>query len=347
MLHKIPLFTRILCALTALLCLCTCLCGGVYPTPESALPVVPEDGGAGEWHLCLTVPDPQTPGLILALEGQLPPDADPAALAAVRMTVELPVAWRVTAAERTRDVSDSLTVTISAEGARAVILVDGELKDLVGIEFLITFEMRDPAAESMDSPRVTAHSEGVTYYDVTRQSVVDIPVTGAMTDGAVWGEEGNTAPEDTSPLEDAATGEAIAVPTPVPAAAVLIGCQETPCTDATAGSTAGGTFSVRFIYKVPSNAAGWGTTPAAAVVCLVGRGVITAELTTAPAVTSWEDGRPTVTVADTAGDGAYFLLINFRGLSSRGAWVFEAERGDGQRVRIHWQDGQFRGVKNG
>ena len=335
MLHKIPLFTRILCAALVLLC----LCGGVHPTPESALPAVPEDGGAGEWRLCLTVSDsdPHSPSPILTLEGQLPPDADSAALAAVRMTVELPVAWRVTAVERTRDVSDSLTVTISAEGACAVILVDGELKDLVGIEFLIFMEAREPSDDSTPAPRVTAHSEGVTYYDATRQSVVDIPVTGAKLDGEAWGGEGNTLPEGTAPLDDVAKGEAIVELSPIPAAAVLIGCQETPCT--------GGTFSVRFIYKVPGNAAGKGT-PAAAVVCLVGRGVITAELTAAPAVTSWEGDRPTVTMADAAGEGAYFLLVTFRGLSSRGVWVFEAERCDGQRVRIRWQDGQFRGLKD-
>ena len=337
MLRKIPDLTYIVCFSLAWLCLCGFLCGAAEPTVADFT----AEGGAGEWTLSLSLDDP---ALTLTLNGATLPDADPSTPAAVCITVDLPTGWKVGATELAETAPRRLTVTVSTEGARAVILADGELQDLVGMEFLIMYEVVHASEDGTCEPCITAHSDGVAYYDETRRAVVTIPLTGARLTAAARDGEGSTAAESdsvagTADTADTATGEVTAEPELVLSDAVLVGCQETPCAD--------GGFSVRFIYRIAGREAGQGTLPHVGVVCLVGRGVITAEVTETATVTSWVDGKPVVVAADTEGDGSSFLLVTLRGLSQSGTWVFEAECGGGQRARIRWQDGQFWCVENG
>lgn len=334
MLHKIPIFTHILCTVAVLLC---CL-GGARPTAaltDAALTDSAEDGttvygGVEEWSLSLTTSDTaeRTSVLTLTLAGELPPDADPTVPAAVLVTVNAPEGWRVIGVEASEDAPESLTVTVSAMGSKAVILADGDLESLVGLTFSIVVE----GECGSDGGRITATcSEGVAFYDPTRDGVDYIPVSEAY---AVVGGDGG-AGQGTSPATD---GESEEPDLPEPAegmslAARLIGCQETPCAD--------GVFSVRFIYQI----AGGGAIPTdAGVVCLAGRGVISVEVSLADSVTEWVDGVPAATAAD---EGTSYLLVTLRGLSAEGTWVFRAECGNGKRALVRWQDGQFWGWQDG
>ena len=329
MLHKIPIFTHILCTAAVLLC---CL-GGVKPTAaltDATRTEAAEDGttvygGAGEWSLSLTTSDTteRASVLTLTLAGELPPDADPTVPAAVCITVALPDGWSVTGVEPSADASQSLAVTVSATVALSVILADGALESLVGLTFSVTVA-GDPAT---DGGRITATcAEGVAFYSLTRGGVDYISVREAHAVVGGGAGQGTEVPSD-------GESEDPDLPKPAegtdPPTALLIGCQETPCV--------GGVFSVRFIYKIES---GEGMPTDAGVLCLAGRGVISVEISLADSVTEWQDGVTTVTAAD---EGASYLLVTLRGLSVQGAWSFWCERGNGKRVVARWQDGHFWG----
>ena len=329
MLHKIPGFTHIVCLLLAWLCLGGVLCGAAEPPVADFT----AGGGEGKWRISLS---PDDSALTLTLNGAPPPDADPSTPAAARITVDLPTGWKTVAAELAATAPTPLTVTVSAEGARVVILVDGALQDLEGIAFRIPLV---PVGNSCHGQITAACPEGIAYYDSTRGGVDSIPVAEAR---AVIGTGGGAGQETDTAAHEAATDEGSDGPTETagpsgsgphePCASVrLIGCQETP--------RANGIFAVRFIYEIAGDGAGQGSLPAAGVVCLAGRGVISVEVTSADSVTTWVDGEATVTPAAEA----YFFIVIFRGLSARDEWVFVAERGDGTRALARWQDGRFMG----
>jgi hypothetical protein len=306
-----------------------CCLGGARSI--AALTDTAEDGGAGEWSISLSVPEAaeESPVLTLNLVGELPPEAHPAA-AAVCITVDLPEGWRVIRAEPTDGAPTSLTVTTSAVGARAVILADGTLENLVGLRIFI-------AADAADTPNgalvTAACPEGIAFFSHATGGVERIPVRGASVAIPPDGGTGQATQPPTDEESEAADSPDSPEEETNPPAAVLIGCQETPCT--------GGIFSIRFIYKIED---GEGTPADTGVVCLAGQGVISAEVTFADSVTEWTVDTPSVTVAE---DGAHFLLVTLRGLSAQGAWVFQAERGDGQRALARWKNGQFSGWQDG
>ncbi len=350
MLHKIPVFTHILCPVLTFLCLCGFLYGAAEPT--LALPDSAEGDGAGAWSIRLSVSDAATAAAVtLALSGSLPPDTDPSTPAAVCVTVDASDGWHLLSAVQGKGENESspadtsVTLTVDIRDTRAVILADGELKDLAGLTILLTL---DVDGEACGRSITAACPEGIAYYDPTRGGVDYIPVAEARAapgtgDGAGQGTDTATheAATDERADEPTETAELSKSEQDEPdAAARLIGCQETPC--------ANGFFSVRFIYEIDGGGAGQGSPPAAGVVCLAGRGVISVEVTSADSVTGWVDGARVVTpAAETAVAHTYFLLVTFRRLSARGAWVFTAERGDGTRMLARWQDGQFMGWTEG